>query len=179
MAKLIDDIQVALAPSAADRGIRLGRVEIHGTNRPVTADSDMLKEIFTTLLDNAIKHNPPGTEVVAELTQRNGKALVRISDNGKGIKAELLPVIFDEGEKDDSAGSAPGSGMGLFIARNLTEINGGTISVESQVGSGSTFSVELPYEFYRANELNEGWMKRALAQARLLHKRIPSLSGIR
>ena len=120
LARLIDQILVTLAQAATDRNIILGRVEIDGPNRPVIADPLMLDEIFTTLLDNAVKHNPPGTEVVAELTRRNGMALVCISDNGKGIKEELLRKIVNEGEKDNGAGAAAGSGMGLYIAKTLT-----------------------------------------------------------
>ena len=146
LARLIDRILVRLAQSATDRNIILGRVEIDGPNRPVTADPLMLDEIFTTLLDNAVKHNPPGTEVVAEITRRNGMALVCISDNGKGIKKELLRKVLKEGEKDNGAGAADGSGMGFYIAKTLTEIHGGSFSVEAEWGKGAAFTVELPFE---------------------------------
>jgi len=179
LARLIDQILVTLAQAATDRNIILGRVEVDGPNRPVTADPLMLEEIFTTLLDNAVKHSPPGTEVVAELTRRNGMALVRISDNGKGIKEELLRKIVNEGEKDNGAGAAAGSGMGLYIAKTLTEIHGGNFSVEAEWGKGATFSVELPFENYQAHDLGGGHVQRAMRYVRLLLKRVPSLPAIR
>ena len=175
LARLIDQILVTLAQAATDRNIILGRVEIDGPNRPVTADPLMLDEIFTTLLDNAVKHNPPGTEVVAELTRRNGMALVCISDNGKGIKEELLRKIVNEGEKDNGAGAAAGSGMGLYIAKTLTEIHGGNFLVAAEWGKGATFSVELPFENYQAHDLGGGYVQRAMRYMRLLLKRVPSL----
>ena len=73
----------------------------------------MFEEIFTTLLDNAIKHNPSGTEVVAELTRQDGMALARISDTGKGMSQDLVTRISDEGTRDRDAGAPRGTGMGL------------------------------------------------------------------
>ncbi len=91
----------------------------------------------------------------------------------------LLRKIFTEAGKDDGAGAAAGSGMGLYIAKTLTEIHRGTISVESELGKGSIFSVELPFEFYRANDLSGGRVQRALRYVRLLLKRGQSLPEIR
>ena len=121
------------------------RMEVKRLTQPIPGDPEMLEETFTTLLDNAIKHNPPGTEVVAELTSQDGTAVVRISDNGKGISEDLVARIFDEGARDKGAGSSRGTGMGLYIAKMLTELQGGAIKVESQPGKGSTFSVTLPF----------------------------------
>ena len=135
---------ITLEPAATERDITL-RMEVQRLTQPVPGDPQMFEEIFTTLLDNAIKHNPPGTEVVAELTRQDGKALARISDTGKGMSQDLVTRVFDEGAGDRGAGAPRGTGMGLYIARMLTELHGGTIKVESQPGKGSVFSVALPF----------------------------------
>ena len=145
LARLIENILITLEPAATARDVSL-RMEVQRLTQAVPGDPQMLEEIFTTLLDNAIKHNPPGTEVVAELTSRNGLALARISDTGKGMRQELVSRIFDEGARDRGAGAASGTGMGLYTARMLTELHGGTIIVESESEKGSVFSVELPFE---------------------------------
>lgn len=140
--QMIEGILIELNDPAEKRGVKL-RMEVGRLTQPVLGDSQMFAEIFTTLLDNAIKHSG-GTEVVAEVTGQEETALVRISDNGKGMGSDLVDRIFEEGARDRGAGSSSGSGMGLYIARVLTELHGGTISVESNPDKGSTFAVALP-----------------------------------
>ena len=143
LARLIEHILIGLEPAATERDVTL-RMEVQRLTEPVPGDPGMFEEIFTTLLDNAIKHNPPGTEVVAELTGQDGMALVRVSDTGKGMSQELVATIFDEGARDRGAGAPPGTGMGLYIAKMRTELHGGSIKAESHHGKGSVVSVALP-----------------------------------
>jgi signal transduction histidine kinase len=143
LVNLIEHILIALEPAATKRDVTL-RMDVQRLSAPVSGDPQMFEEIFTTLLDNAIKHNPPGTEVVAELSSRNGMALTRVSDTGKGVSRELMAYLFEEGAGDRQAGAPQGTGMGLYIARMLTELHEGTITVDSEPGKGSVFSVALP-----------------------------------
>jgi len=143
LARLIEHILIVLEPAATERDVKL-RMEVQLLTQSVPGDPQMFEEIFATLLDNAIKHNPPGTEVVAELSRDNGRALARISDNGKGMKAELVTHIFQQGARDRGAGTPQGTGMGLYIAKMLTELHGGAITVESEPNKGSAFTVSLP-----------------------------------
>lgn len=145
LVRLIENILIVLEPAATERDITL-RMEVQQLSQPVSGDPQMFEELFTTLLDNAIKHNPPETEVVAELTRRNGMALAVISDNGKGMSEELVTRIFDEGGRDRGAGTAGGTGMGLYIAKTLVGLHGGSLEVTSKLGEGSTFSVALPFD---------------------------------
>jgi signal transduction histidine kinase len=131
LARLIEHILIELEPAATESDVTL-RMEVQGLTEPVPGDPQVFEEIFTTLLDNAIKHNPPGTEVVAELARRDGMALARVSDTGKGMDDGQVARVFDAGARDASAGSARGTGMGLYIAKVLTELHGGSIDVESQ-----------------------------------------------
>ena len=143
LARLIEHILIALEPAATERDVTL-RMEVQRLTQPVPGDPQMFEEIFATLLDNAIKHNPPGTEVVAELTRNGDMALARISDNGKGMNEDLVAHIFQQGARDSGAGTPRGTGMGLYIAKMLAELHGGAIAVESEPGKGSVFTVSLP-----------------------------------
>lgn len=145
LVRLIEHVLIVLEPAATAKCITLS-MEVQRLTQAISADPQMCEEIFTTLLDNAIKHNPPGTEVVAELTRKNGMAHAMISDNGQGMSPELVERIFDEGERDRAAGSQQGTGMGLFIANELTNLHGGSIKVQSEPGQGTRFEVALPFD---------------------------------
>jgi CheY-like chemotaxis protein len=99
------------------------------------------------LVNNAIKYSPPGTEVEVHLKESEGRALLSIKDSGIGISRQHLSRIFERFEQGDSSTrrSFGGLGLGLTIARHLTELHGGTIEVESEgEGLGAVFTVSLP-----------------------------------
>jgi two-component system phosphate regulon sensor histidine kinase PhoR len=108
-----------------------------------------LEQAFVNLLDNAVKFNRPDGEVRIEtFTTEDGKAVVAISDTGIGIPSDDLPRIFERFYRVDKARSRAvgGTGLGLSIVRHVIEQMGGTIRVESQLGKGSRFVIELPCE---------------------------------
>jgi two-component system, OmpR family, phosphate regulon sensor histidine kinase PhoR len=113
---------------------------------PVDCDEGLLRQVVTNLVDNALKYSPGGGRI--ELRLEDGPEHVRISvhDEGLGIPASEQERIFDKFYRLDADMSrgVGGSGLGLHIARELVEQMGGTISVESVPGSGSTFTVVLP-----------------------------------
>lgn len=115
------------------------------------ADEDRMEQVLTNLLDNAIRHTPPGKSITmrAESELRSGRRMVRIdvSDQGQGIPAEDVPYIFERFYKADKArtrGVSGGTGLGLSIAKNIIEAHQGDAQVKSQVGQGTTFSIFLP-----------------------------------
>jgi heavy metal sensor kinase len=112
----------------------------------VLGDSDRLKQLLINLVDNAIKYTPDGGEVVMSLSKMDGNAMVEITDNGVGISAEDLPLIFDRFYRVDKARTRNpgGTGLGLSIAHWIAVAHGGNIFVESAPGDGSTFRVVLP-----------------------------------
>lgn len=115
--------------------------------RPVRAevDADRLRQVVANLVGNALRATAPGGIVALELRQVERTAVIRVRDTGKGIPAEHLPHLFDRFWRADPArGRATGgSGLGLAIARQIVTDHGGTIAVESTVGSGTTFVVSL------------------------------------
>ncbi len=111
----------------------------------VDTDKNMLLESVRTLVDNAIKYTPAGGEIRVSSFLEGEKAVIRVTDTGIGISAEDLPKVFDRFYRCDKArGRESGSsGLGLTIAKSIVEMMGGKIFVESEVGKGSTFTIEL------------------------------------
>jgi PAS domain S-box-containing protein len=106
-------------------------------------DRVRLEQVVTNLLDNAIKY---GAKAPIEVTValENGSAVLTLRDRGIGISPERLPFIFGRFERAVSSRHYGGLGLGLYIVRQIVELHGGTIQVESSPGQGSTFTVRLP-----------------------------------
>jgi signal transduction histidine kinase len=110
----------------------------------VVGDQDALKQVLLALLDNAVRHTPPDTTVTVATQMVDDRVAIQVSDEGPGIEAARLPHLFDRFYQGDSARTGPGTGLGLAIAKALTEAQHGTISVESQPGQGSIFTLTFP-----------------------------------
>lgn len=109
----------------------------------VYGDGDRLAQVLTNLLDNALKHTPPGGEVTVRVQEEAGWALCVVRDTGQGIPPEALPRIFERFYQLDQARRG-GAGLGLSIAYEIVRAHGGTIAVQSEPGKGSVFVVKLP-----------------------------------
>ena len=112
----------------------------------VAVDRVRIEQVLTNLVDNAIRHTPPGGQVVVAASQVAGSIRVEVTDTGPGIPSEALPHVFDrlyrvDPSRDRGTG---GSGLGLTIARQLVEAHGGAIRAESVEGTGSRFGFDLP-----------------------------------
>jgi len=112
----------------------------------ILADRDSLVQIFTNLLDNAIKYTPNGGSVQVSLEEQNGTYQVRVTDNGIGISEEAQQHLFEPYRSGDKArpGQRGGLGIGLYMVKHLVEAHGGSITVESEFNVGSTFTLTLP-----------------------------------
>jgi signal transduction histidine kinase len=112
----------------------------------VLADHDRMQQVLLNLLDNALHYTPPGGAVCIEATETGTAVRIAVLDNGIGIAPEHLPHVFTRFYRVDKSRSraAGGAGIGLTIARRLTEAHGGTIAVESTPGRGSRFAITLP-----------------------------------
>jgi signal transduction histidine kinase len=109
-------------------------------------DPDRLGQVFINLLSNAIKYSPDAETVEMDLSTSEDAVTVRVRDHGLGIPREQRDKIFDRFYRvtDLSQRAIPGLGMGLYIVAEIIKHYGGTITVESAVGEGSTFTVTLP-----------------------------------
>ncbi len=143
--ELADEVARRMRVLAAQRGVSL-ETDVDGPVR-LRGDSDRLRELLVVITDNAIKHTDAGGKVSLEVRKRSGgKAVLRVSDTGRGIPAEALPHVFDRFYRVDKARSreAGGTGLGLAIARWIAEAHGGSIEAESSEGVGTTLTIVLP-----------------------------------
>jgi signal transduction histidine kinase len=152
LAGLVGDLHETMLPMAREKEIELSVAAFDGLAR-VNADRIKLRRILTNLISNALKFTPTGGRV--EISARNdcvGRVRVLVSDTGVGIPPEDLDRLFDKYEQARSraTGSERGTGLGLYITRQLVELHGGEISVESEVGRGTTFSFTLPLRQHEA-----------------------------
>ena len=110
----------------------------------VQGDRDALKQVLLVLLDNAIAHTPPSAKISATVTQGDKSASIHILDTGSGIAPDRLAHIFERFYRGDVSRTGKGTGLGLSIAQELVQAQGGTLTVESQLGQGSVFTITLP-----------------------------------
>jgi two-component system OmpR family sensor kinase/two-component system sensor histidine kinase BaeS len=142
---LLRDAQVNFGPQASDRGVTLA-LKLPSELPTVVADWRRVAQVLGNLLTNALRHTPQGGCVTLSATADEGMVEVTVADTGMGIPPEDLPYIFERfwrGEKSRSRAGGE-TGLGLAIARQLVEMHGGTIDVESTPGKGSKFQFTLP-----------------------------------
>ena len=110
----------------------------------VRADRDMLKQVLLILVDNAVKFTPPGGAVHIAVHDGGARVHIAVADTGVGIPPDILPHVFTRFYRVDIARSGDSAGLGLSIAQDLVEAYHGHISVASEPGKGSVFTVSLP-----------------------------------
>jgi two-component system, OmpR family, sensor kinase len=135
---LVDEVRRTVSVLAPEREIEL----TDAGELTVIANADALKQTLLILVDNAIKHGRGPLRIAFDRTDLGVD--VRVSDAGPGMSPELQARIFDRFYRADSARSTPGFGLGLAIARSLTEAQHGVLEVESEPNKGSTFTIKLP-----------------------------------
>ncbi len=113
---------------------------------PVTADAEKMNHVVYNLIENAIKYTKDGGKITVRLAQQQQIVSFSVTDNGPGIPEKDLPYIFDRFYRVDKARSREtgGTGLGLSIVQQIVKQHGGTIQAESELGKGTTFTVELP-----------------------------------
>ncbi|MEO6907695.1 MAG: ATP-binding protein [Abditibacteriaceae bacterium] len=112
----------------------------------IIGDADKFEQILNNLLSNAIKYSPQGDAIKLSLRAENDQLKVTVADHGIGVPADKLERIFQKFERVDNSDTrrTGGTGIGLFLVRHLVEQHGGRVWLESKLGEGSTFHIELP-----------------------------------
>lgn len=147
LAEVVMSAVEAVVPRSRVKGVDIAAI---GTDRPVQvrADADRLKQVLANLLDNAMRHTLEGGHVSVSLAVQARTAVIRVADDGDGIPADQLEVVFSRFHRVDASrrsGDGSGSGLGLTIARAIVSDHGGTIVAQSQgAGLGATFIIRLP-----------------------------------
>jgi signal transduction histidine kinase len=138
--KLIDESFRALHPLAQAKQIRLENLV--SPELTLKADPKQLQRVFQNLVSNAIANIQSEKTISVRAEADETEMIIRVQDNGPGIPTELLPHLFQRYFTGDSRQQI-GSGLGLFICRMIVELHGGTITVESNPGIGTTFQITL------------------------------------
>jgi signal transduction histidine kinase len=141
---LIAEIRETMEPLAREKGIQM--VEVLAPDLPaVEADRPKLRRVIVNLLSNAVKFTGPGGNVTLKAEPLGDEVSISISDTGVGIAPEDVVRLFDKYEQARSRATRgeKGTGLGLYITKQLVELHGGEIKVESEPGRGSTFSFTL------------------------------------
>jgi two-component system phosphate regulon sensor histidine kinase PhoR len=156
-ADVVEDVVASLGEQARGRQIV---VSTDAASAPeVTSDGDRLRRILENLLENAVKYTPSGGHVAVNARPGEDRSVVfEVEDDGPGIPAEHLPRIFERFYRVDKARSRElgGTGLGLSIVKHLAEGMGAAISVFSEPGRGTRFSVRIPYRAPSASAETEG-----------------------
>ncbi len=142
---ILTEVIATLRPTADARSIAL-----RSTADPlltVRANESLLSQALTNLVSNAVKYSPVGAEVSVKAASRGDAVCFDVSDTGPGIAAEHFPRLFERFYRVDDARSRElgGTGLGLAIVKHIAKLHGGDVSVTSQVGRGSTFTIRIPH----------------------------------
>ena len=144
LSKLTAELSSTFRSSIEKAGLRF-QVHASEVSEPAFIDRDMWEKIVLNLLSNAFKFTFEG-EIEVKLTQSEGRAILAVRDTGTGIPTNELPQIFQRFHRVENAQgrSQEGSGIGLALIQELVRIHGGNISVQSELGKGSLFEVQIP-----------------------------------
>ena len=144
--------------AAEKRGHQLIAEPTEAELPPVCADPKALRRVLSNLIENSIKYTPDGGEITISAKRAGDLVTVSVTDNGRGIRPQDLPVLFDKFHRGKPAdiespsadadllddAEISGVGLGLYLAKNVMERMGGRITVDTELGSGSTFTLHLP-----------------------------------
>jgi signal transduction histidine kinase len=142
---LLEQATAAYRYQAEQQGIEL-QINAASSLPPVSVDPDRLAQVLGNLLANALRYTAVGGQICLATAQDGDRVLLTLQDTGAGIPPDELLPVFDRFYRGSEArvGDGGESGLGLAIAKSLVELHGGTISVESSLGKGTTFTIALP-----------------------------------
>jgi len=155
--ELIDDVCETFLPLANEKGVEFVTHGVLGAT-PAYIDRDRVLQVLSNIIGNAIKFTPRGETVSLRTDVVDNKLRFAVKDSGPGIPPELLSRVFERYTQARET-AARGRGLGLYIARGIVETHGGSISVTSKIGEGSTFFVTLPIELPPAEEVRTTKLK--------------------
>ena len=153
---VVNDDRAMVTPLASEKEINISFIK--NEEIPVIrSDRNKVKQILLNLLSNAVKFTPTGGSITIDATGRDGRVELRVTDTGIGIAKENLDKIFDEFRQVDGSSTREygGTGLGLAITRRLVKLLGGEIRVESEIGKGSTFIINIPVTLDGVEALTE------------------------
>jgi len=130
--------------TAKDQGVTL-EVKLTEDLSEVWADKSRISHVFGNLISNSLKHTPAGGKITISARAEENGVRFSVADTGIGIPSQYLPRIFEQFFRVPGQGPQAGAGLGLAIVKEIVEAHGGTVSVDSVEGKGSTFSFTLTF----------------------------------
>jgi signal transduction histidine kinase len=146
MGALLRTMLEKFTPQSQKAGVNL-QLNIPGPLPVLTGDGDRMAQVFTNLVDNALKFTPADGQITLSAASTGAEMEISITDTGEGIPKEALPHLFDrfyQVDRSRAGGEKHGAGLGLAIVQEILQAHGGRISVRSEVGHGTTFVIHLP-----------------------------------
>ena len=145
LAVVLQEALTLVSPMACDAGIQLVDLPMLAADSGIVADRQRLVQVLLNLLSNAIKYNRPQGQVHIEVRVIQQRIAVSVCDTGKGIAADRLEQLFKPFERLETDPNVEGTGLGLALSKSLLEMMNGSLTVKSQPGEGSSFTLELPF----------------------------------
>ncbi len=172
LAEVIEEINTIIRPQAKEKNQNFEIYASHLNFEHLLGDKMRINQILINLLSNAVKYTPKNGTVemrVEELPQvvdNYSRIRFTVRDNGLGMSEDYLKVLFDPFTREETKASheIQGTGLGMAITKNLVDLMGGTIHVESQLGEGSTFTVELELHIQEKEDDPEFWSERKVSR---------------
>jgi len=130
LGEILQTIAEIYADVAEDDGKSLSSVELHQTAARIHGDPELLTQMFANLVENALRHCPPGTTIKLSVARQGDRMLAGVADNGPGIPADKRENVFQRLYRLDHSRSTPGSGLGLSLVRAIADLHGASITLE-------------------------------------------------
>jgi signal transduction histidine kinase len=143
MNAIAEDVVLQQRVTAQAKNLTL-TLDLDANLEPILGDFNQLQRALLNLVSNAIKFTPPGGRITVSSGMIKKNIAVRVKDTGVGIAPDELSRLFSEFQRLTGAGNTEGSGLGLFIVKTIVEAHGGSVTVESALGAGTTFTILLP-----------------------------------
>jgi len=167
---LLESIRVVLKPQATAKGQRFTTRTSGITQDRLLGDKTRINQILMNLLSNAVKYTPEGGNIqllISQVGHVEGRFVnleFRVIDDGMGMSPEYLEVIFEPFTREEAAVARgmQGTGLGMAITKNLVELMGGSIAVESEKGKGSTFTVDLKFQTVETDADRDFWQEHGI-----------------
>jgi two-component system sensor histidine kinase KdpD len=140
--ELLGGAIAALAPQAKESNVAIDQTL--SPLPPLRGDPDRLAQLFLNVLDNALKHSPPGSTVAVRAAPENGEIVVRVRDEGSGLPEGAETRLFARFYRGENAASRDGAGLGLAIAQAIAQAHAGRIDARNVAGHGAEFAIHLP-----------------------------------
>lgn len=173
LAELVNEIATIMRPQAKARDQEFEISVADMRNEHILGDKLRINQILINLLSNAVKYTPVGGRILLQIRQlpqeKKNYAHFRfvVQDNGNGMSEDYLKIIFEPftREENDTVNKIQGTGLGMAITKNLVDLMGGTISVESKIGEGTTFTVELELRLQETETDKDFWAHHGITHA--------------